>query len=90
MLASAILFALPAVSFGQQAAASINGTVRDSSGAVIPGASVTLTSTSTNVSRNSTTNSAGNYGFVNVLPGPYAISVKKTGFNVVQQPQFTV
>ncbi|HEX7362631.1 MAG TPA: TonB-dependent receptor [Bryobacteraceae bacterium] len=89
-LASAILLALPAVSFGQQAAASINGTVRDPSGAVIPDASVTLTSTSTNASRNSTTNSAGNYGFVNVLPGPYTMSVKKTGFNVVEQPQFTM
>ncbi|MGH9440123.1 MAG: carboxypeptidase-like regulatory domain-containing protein [Terriglobia bacterium] len=49
----------------------MNGTVRDSSGAVIPGASVTLTSTSTNVSRNSTTNSAGNYtGLSTFSPDP--------------------
>lgn len=89
-LAAAISLTLPSAGFAQQAAANIIGVVRDPSGAVIPGATVTLTSTTTNVSRKAVTNSTGNYGFVNVLPGPYTIAVTKTGFNTVNQPQFTM
>lgn len=56
------------------------GTVTDPSGAVVPGASVILTNTATGVQVTQQTNNAGQYTFVNVMPGDYAISVKKTGF----------
>ena len=48
LLALAVLFALPANSFGQTFRGGINGTVTDQSGAVIPGATVEATETATN------------------------------------------
>src|SRR5579883_210555 len=66
--------------FAQINTASINGTVRDTSGAVIPGASVVLHNVDTNVDRTSLTNDVGNYSFVDILPGHYTLSVSKPGF----------
>lgn len=62
----------------------IVGVVTDQSGGVVVGASVTLTDTSTNSSRNTTTNDAGRYVFVNVSPSTYNISVTKEGFSVAK------
>ena len=45
------------------------GTITDQSGAVVAGATVTLTDTSTNVPRSTTTNAAGRYIYVDVTPG---------------------
>jgi hypothetical protein len=56
------------------------GTVTDQSGAVVNGAAVTLTDTSTNVVRTSATNATGSYIFVDITPGTYNISVGKAGF----------
>ena len=57
----------------------VNGTVRDQTGAVIPGASVTLTNTNTNVVSKTTTNQAGFYLFPGTVPGPYTLVVEATG-----------
>jgi hypothetical protein len=56
------------------------GEVQDQSGAVIPGATVTLTDTSTKAERSTVTNKTGGYVFVNVSPSVYDITVGKTGF----------
>src|SRR5581483_2959049 len=53
----------------QQATASVNGTVKDQSGAVLPGAKVTLRNLSTNVARTLTTTKDGNYVFTLVPIG---------------------
>jgi hypothetical protein len=60
--------------------ATISGTVRDSSGAVIPNATVTLTNAGTNVSRNVQTSSDGSYLFTLVQIGTYSLTVDQTGF----------
>ena len=60
------------------------GVVTDQSGGVVVGATVTLTDTSTNSSRTTTTNDAGRYVFVNVSPSTYNISVTKEGFSVAK------
>ncbi len=60
----------------------IVGVVEDQSGAVIPGAEVTLIDNSTNGTRKTTTNHTGQYVFVNVPPGDYAITATKSGFAV--------
>src|SRR5437588_10277215 len=60
--------------------ASVVGTVRDSSGAVVPEATVTLTHTATGLSSVKTTNAAGLYEFVTVKPGAYVITAEKAGF----------
>jgi hypothetical protein len=59
---------------------SINGTVTDASGAVIPAADVTATQTSTNLVLKATTNGEGVYVFPSLQPSIYSISVNHAGF----------
>src|SRR5437588_896046 len=65
----------------QVSGATLSGTVRDSSGAVIPSAAVAITDVATGVTRNVTTDSAGFYTAPNLLPGNYEVSVTSTGFS---------
>src|SRR5579864_9367274 len=65
----------------QQATASVNGTVKDQSGAIIPGAKVTLRNLSTNVSRTVKTTKDGDYLFSLVPIGMYELAVEQTGFD---------
>jgi hypothetical protein len=58
----------------------VAGSVTDPSNAVVPGATVALTDSSTNIARSTTTNKEGRYIFVDVTPGVYNISVTKSGF----------
>ena len=60
--------------------ASVVGTVRDSSGSVIPNAKVTLTNTATGVSVAKTTSADGSYEFFTVKPGIYVVTAEQTGF----------
>src|SRR5689334_21203527 len=63
----------------QASTATASGTVRDQSSAVVPGASVTLTNTSTNVVSRTKTNETGFYVFPGINPGPYSLTVEATG-----------
>jgi hypothetical protein len=74
----ALLCALPLNA--QQSTGAINGTVRDVSGAVVPGAAVTLTNVNTSVSRAESTNGAGVYVINNILPGSYTLKADHPGF----------
>ncbi len=78
------LFAISPVSLFAQSASTgtVAGTVTDPSGGAIVGATVTLTDTSTNTPRSSTTNESGRFFFANVVPGSYNVAVSKTGFRV--------
>ena len=58
----------------------VTGYVKDSSGAVLTGATVEATNTNTQVVDRTTTNLAGLYRFPSLLPGTYTIIVTKTGF----------
>jgi outer membrane receptor protein involved in Fe transport len=60
--------------------ASLAGVVRDSSGALVAGASVKLESTTTGVTRETSTNAAGEYRFDLVPAGTYKVTVSMTGF----------
>ncbi|HLJ13310.1 MAG TPA: carboxypeptidase regulatory-like domain-containing protein [Bryobacteraceae bacterium] len=72
----------------QVSTASVNGIVRDSSGGVIPGATLVLRNTDTGVGRNTVSNSAGVYVFLNVLPGTYTLTMSKPGFSTEQLSPF--
>ena len=68
-----------------QDAGSIRGTVADTTGAVVPGATVTLTNEATKFARNVVTDAKGNYYFGAVSPGSYAIKVEIPGFKQAER-----
>jgi hypothetical protein len=61
---------------------SINGTVTDSSGAVVANADVTATQAGTGISEKTTTGGSGNYVFPTLAPSTYNISVTHAGFEL--------
>jgi hypothetical protein len=78
----AVLCVVPTVTKAQSVA-SITGTVSDTSGAAVPGATVTLVDTRTSSSFFGKTASDGSYRISDLPPGPgYALTVKKDGFQV--------
>src|SRR4029453_18770714 len=74
------LFSTPALA--QFESASVVGTVRDSSGSVVPSATVTLTNTATGKTAPKTTGAGGTYEFFTVRPGIYLVTAEKSGFAI--------
>jgi hypothetical protein len=68
------------VLFAQSERGTITGSVSDSSGAVVPGATVTITNTATNVATTLTTNQAGSYTAPSLPAGTYNVRVEAQGF----------
>src|SRR5579883_78503 len=73
-------FALPQGALGQSQ--SIVGTVADSSGAVVPGATVTAINVQTGMQRHVTTNAAGEYTIPNLDVGLYTVTAVAKGFQL--------
>src|SRR5260370_24136862 len=69
-----------ASAFAQKVTGSVTGTVTDPQGAVVPGATVTLTDVGTNAARTATSSTAGSYDFQELDPGTYTVKVSKAGF----------
>ena len=84
LLICSVMFLLTASRLNAQVENGINGTVTDSSGAVIAGAHVTVTSTSTNVTSNAVTSSVGSFTIVGLIPGNYSVVAEATGFKSTQ------
>src|SRR5438067_11469597 len=74
----ALLLWLPAA-WPQASSSTVRGTVSDQQQAAVPKANVTLTNTSTNVARSTSTNESGVYVFPAVVPGPYRLTVDFPG-----------
>ena len=66
--------------FGQSSNATVSGSVTDSTGAVLPGLTVTATNNSTGVVTAVFSNEAGVYNFASLLPGVYKVSAELPGF----------
>ncbi len=66
--------------FGQDVNASLAGTITDSTGAVIPGAKLTLTNEASGAQQEFESDGAGQYSFRNLPPGKYDLAVSATGF----------
>jgi hypothetical protein len=70
----------PATAFAQTETGRIAGTVTDPSGLVVPGATITLTSTTSGVVRTTTSDAVGRYVIANVPAGIYLLKVELSGF----------
>ena len=68
-----------------QATAQIAGTVKDQTGAVLPGAEVTVTQIETGTTRNAVTNETGSYVLSNLPIGPYRLEAALPGFRTYAQ-----
>ncbi len=75
-----LLSAVPARA--QFETSSLLGTIRDNSGAVVAGATVTITNAETGVSQSRTTDANGNFEFFTVRIGTYVVTAEKEGFSV--------
>ncbi|MEI9980241.1 MAG: carboxypeptidase-like regulatory domain-containing protein [Edaphobacter sp.] len=89
LLATVFLSTTPA--FGQATSTgTVVGTITDPTGAVIAGATVTLTQAATSTVRTTTTTATGQYILVNVPTGDYTIRVTKAGFSISEIQHQTV
>jgi hypothetical protein len=79
-----------AAAHAQFDAATVLGAVRDSSGAVVPGATVTLKNTGTGISATTVSDQDGNYQFLNVRIGTYNVRAELQGFSAAEADSFAV
>jgi len=78
--AAACFLTLAQVARAQVVNATIVGTVKDTSGGVVPNANVTVTNVATGVSRKATTNASGDYSIEPLDPGQYIVTAELQGF----------
>ena len=74
----------------QVATADVVGTVTDASGAILPGAAVTITNLGTNISQTTTTSSTGDYVFTLLQVGTYSVKVEAKGFKAFVAPNLAL
>jgi hypothetical protein len=85
------LLAAAAGLVGQIVTASLDGTVTDPSGAVVPAAKVKVVNTSTNFEVHATTDTDGRFLFPSLPPGgPYTVTVEAAGFNTEERSGLTL
>ncbi len=80
LVLSLLMLAVPLAMQAQQYSGTITGTVTDSTGASVPGATVTATNTGTGSVYNTTTSDQGVYVFAQLPVGTYEVDVKKASF----------
>lgn len=89
-LAAALVLAGHATLQAQTTSASVSGSVKDAQAAVLPGASVTLTSETQGTALTSVTDGMGNFFFPYVRPDTYTLKVSLQGFQTVQKMKVVV
>src|SRR5215475_8366686 len=82
--------ALSANAIAQTANATLGGTARDASGALIPGVTVTATNTATGIVSTAITNEAGVYQFASLQTGTYNVQAELPGFQTQVVNNFTL
>src|SRR5678816_1930613 len=83
LLLTSASWLLPPV-LSQSPTATLSGTVEDESGAIVPGASVTVLNAATSQERQATTNDQGYFTISLLQPGNYIVTTKRAGFAAVQ------
>jgi hypothetical protein len=76
--------------FAQGSFGRILGTVTDQTGAVLPGAVVTVIDTERGIARSLVTDQAGEYNAPNLLPSTYSVRVEMKGFKVLDRPNIVL
>jgi hypothetical protein len=89
-LLMALIFCVAPRAFAQLTTADIVGTVTDSTGAVLPNATVTLLNVDTHDQRVATTNNSGDYQFTLLAVGRYTITIKAPGFKTTTTQNLAV
>jgi hypothetical protein len=90
LAAAALLLALPMLCLAQFDSATVLGTIRDQSGAVVASAKVTLANVKTGIVVAAQSDSSGIYQFLNVPIGAYTTKAEAPGFKTAVAEQFTV
>lgn len=85
-----VLLFSPAISHGQAVYGSIYGTVTDSTGAAVPGATITVTDTSKGNVVTATSNGSGGYTIQNLITDIYDVKASATGFEASDNPNVRV
>ena len=85
-----VLVAFPSTLLGQSYTGTIIGTLKDTSGAVIPAANVTITNQQTARTESTTTDIEGRYISVPLAPGVYRVEASLQGFRGAARPDVTV
>ena len=86
----ALCLAIPLSMLGQAGRGGISGLVSDSSGAIIPGATVSAQNSATGATLTTATTAAGLYSFISLPPGSYQITATANGFNTVNEKDVVV
>ena len=85
-----ILLALSSQALAQSSRARIVGTVKDTQGAVVSGANVTVTNVATGVENKTTTDQDGYYQALELPIGTYRVKVQRDGFNTSETVGYTL
>jgi hypothetical protein len=89
-VASLAAAAFTVTAYAQQVQGTLSGTVSDPSGAVIPGASITITSLGTGLTRTQQSGAKGDFTFHDLPSGNYRVEVTQAGFNAQNYPSILV
>jgi hypothetical protein len=81
LLAALALLALPGFAWAQAGTATVSGTVKDTQGAVLPGATVTITNNANGAVRTTVTNDTGSYSMPGLPPGEYVMKFELASFS---------
>ena len=76
---------LAAVLYAQGGTATISGQVKDTTGAVIPNATISAQNTDTNVVRTTQSNTEGFYSVPNLIPGSYSVTAQFQGMKNLER-----
>src|SRR5215475_12228526 len=90
LIAALVCSTLVLVAARAQALSSLNGSVRDAQGALIPKATVTLVNNETGATRTTESSKDGLFQFAQLIPGVYEVHVEAAGFRAVVRKDVTV
>lgn len=85
LLVAFLVVLISSVTWAQQETGQIVGTISDPTGAVVPGAKVTVKSVATSAERSVTTSNTGAYAITNLLPGTYDLAAEAQGFTTARR-----